>query len=423
MATAAVATACLWACDDLTTWIIDRTYGSQTAFVSKLANVVNWGKVEGGPGGQATVAVSLLLVLAILAIALIIVLWFELLLRNTALAVLLAVSPIAAAGQISETTKTWWQRTVSACIQLFILKPVIALVLGIGFLLAGGAKGIEELLEGLLALGLAAFSWPVIGRFFTFATIQSTSSGLATALGFAAGQMGGGGTAGIDPSQWSRNTEQQTMASRGGTAGGDGPAAGVPAGGGPARTPGGGAAGGAAAGLAGGAVLAGIGAGLRAVHGAGTMLAGRMETMAGHGGLPGAYPYSTIGSGQRIAPPRARQAARQHPPPPQDAGGTAAGTRDSPAPDSGTGTQDAPQDWRGQEQWPEDSGYEPPASAQETPPAPPQETAPEPPQEPPDRQAPPAEPGIRPETGPPPGSGPGSPGTRRPGTTSEEDQQ
>jgi integrase len=34
-------------------------------------------------------------------------LWVELLLRNAAIAVLIAMSPIAAAGQVSEATKTW----------------------------------------------------------------------------------------------------------------------------------------------------------------------------------------------------------------------------------------------------------------------------------------------------------------------------
>ena len=117
-----------------------------------------------------------------------IVLWFELLLRNAAIAVLIATSPIAAAGQASEATKAWWLRSVSATVQLIILKPVIALVFAVGLGMAGTSSGVESLLEGLLVLALAAFGWPVIARFFTFGSVQASSSGLATVLGFLAGQ-------------------------------------------------------------------------------------------------------------------------------------------------------------------------------------------------------------------------------------------
>lgn len=66
----------------------------------------------------------------------------------------------------------------------------------------------------------------------------------------------------------------------------------------------------AAGGSGGGAVLAGIGWALQTAHRAGSALAGRMEQTAGHAGMHGAYPYSTVGSGgaRRIAPPRYGQA-------------------------------------------------------------------------------------------------------------------
>lgn len=316
LATAAVASAALAASDEATSAIVRKTFGSQEAFVVRLGNIVNWGIVAGRPG-QAIVGASVALVIAIIGIVLLIVLWFEMLLRNTALAVLLAVSPISAAGQVSETTKVWWQRLVSACIQLIILKPVVALVFAVGFSLAGKSRGLEAVLAGLLALGLAVFAWPVIARFFTFATIQATSSGLATALGFAAGRLsssgGGGGTAGVDPGQWSLNAERQTMAARGGASVGDG--AGTGAGG----APGGGVPGGPGGGSGGGngaAVGAGLASVLSALHRAGSVAAGRMEQTAGHAGMHGAYPYSTVGSGQRVGPSRYRRGSREAEPPP-----------------------------------------------------------------------------------------------------------
>lgn len=305
LATAAVASAALAASDEATDWIVRETFGSQQSFIVHLGNIVNWAIVTGKPG-QAIVGASIALVIALIGIVLLVVLWFEMLLRNTALAVLLAVSPISAAGQMSETTKVWWQRLVSACIQLIILKPVVALVFAVGFFMAGKSRGLEAVLAGLLALGLAVFAWPVIARFFTFATVQSSASGLATALGFAAGRLSGGGggnggTAGVNPGQWSLGAERQTMAARGGAPGGEG-LAGAGAGGAPGGTPGGpGGGSGAAGGGNGGAVAAGIGWALQTAHNVGSTLAGRMEQTAGHAGMHGAYPYSTVGGGQRIS--------------------------------------------------------------------------------------------------------------------------
>jgi hypothetical protein len=95
--------------------------------------------------------------------------------------------------------------------------------------------------------------------------------------------------------------ENQTMAGRGGTA------SGPPAGGGTgtAALPGAAAVGGASgAGSTGGgsgaAAMAGIGFALAKAHQAGTALSGRMEQTAAHGGMHGAYPYSTVSGGQRL---------------------------------------------------------------------------------------------------------------------------
>ena len=309
MVTAAVATAALEASDQITRLVVDESFGSQQALADRLGTVVNWAEVTGEPG-QVILSGSLLLIFALIGIALVIVLWFELLLRNAAIAVLVATAPIAAAGQASEATKAWWGRTGSATAQLIILKPVIALVFAVGFGMAGTSSGVASLLAGLLILGLAVFSWPVIARFFTFGSVQASSAGLATVLGFLAGQAsqpggGRGGTSGVSPDQWSLAAENRTMAGRAQGAGttdsgspGTVPGAAAGAGGGP-----GGGGAGSAGGGAGAAAVAGIGFALRKAHQAGTVLAGRMEQTAAHGGMPGAYPYSTVSGGQRTAPP------------------------------------------------------------------------------------------------------------------------
>ncbi len=79
---------------------------------------------------------SLLLILALIGIVLTGVLWFELLLRNAAVAVLIATSPISAVGQMSDATRGWWPTLVSATIRLIVLKPAIALVMMLGFSIA-----------------------------------------------------------------------------------------------------------------------------------------------------------------------------------------------------------------------------------------------------------------------------------------------
>jgi hypothetical protein len=295
--TVAVATAAISAADQATRMIVNASFGSQQALAVKLGQVVNWSGMAAGQPGQAVLGASLLLVMALIGIILVIVLWFELLLRNAALAILIAISPIPAAGQAGgEATRSWWTRTVAASAQLIILKPIIALVFAVGFAMPGQSQGIAALLQGLLVLGLAAFCWPVIARFFTFGTIQSAGSGLAAVLGFVAGNAigragGGQGTAGVNPDMFSRSAEARTM--------GGGGAGGTSAGGGAlggAATTGGGAGGrgGGSGGGTGGAVLAGIGMALRTAQQAGAALAGRMEQTAAHAGMHGAYPYSRV---------------------------------------------------------------------------------------------------------------------------------
>jgi hypothetical protein len=165
----------------------------------------------------------------------------------------------------------------------------------VGFGMSGQSTGIAALLQGLVVLALAVFAWPVIARFFTFATIQAASSGLSTALGLAlgasAGRGGGSGTAGVRPDMFSQSMEDRIMASRGGAASG-GPGSGGGLGG---EGAGAGAADGAGGGAGGaGAVLAGIGLALRTAQQAGNAMAARMEQTAAHAGMHGAYPYSTV---------------------------------------------------------------------------------------------------------------------------------
>ena len=143
MLTAAVATAALAASDQITRLVVDAVVRQPAGPGRPARHHRELGRGHRTTRARRILGGSLLLVFALIGIALVIVLWFELLLRNAAIAVLVATSPIAAAGQASEATKAWWARTASATAQLIILKPVIALVFAVGFGMAGTSSGID----------------------------------------------------------------------------------------------------------------------------------------------------------------------------------------------------------------------------------------------------------------------------------------
>ena len=105
--------------------------------------------------------------------------------------------------------------------------------------------------------------------------------------------------------------------------------------------------------------MAGIGFALQKAHQAGTALSGRMEQTAAHGGMQGAYPYSTVSAGQRPAPGGAAQsgAGGQFPAvetapqvpdtPPAWGGGDALPADERPVGPQGGGPDTPPPDWTG----------------------------------------------------------------------------
>ena len=262
--TLAVASAAVTAADSLTSYIISRSFGSAAHLTARITTLLSFTTGTGHPGEELAGGASLLLLLAIIAILLILVLWFELLLRNAAIAVLVATSPIAAAGMASAPSRSWWPKTASATGQLIILKPVIALVFALGLELTGTSHDIETLLAGMLILLLAVIAWPVIARFFTFATVGlSGSTGLGMVLGFAAGRLNGGASPAGSGLPY---------------ASGQPVGVGETAGAGEEAT-------GAAASAATAGVLRLAAAGVQAAYRASAALVGRMDQVAGHAGL------------------------------------------------------------------------------------------------------------------------------------------
>jgi hypothetical protein len=288
----------LVASDQLADGIIERTFGTDDQSGGEVLRE----QFAALFSANAAVSIASVLILAIAGIVLTLVLWFELLLRNAALAVLIATSPIAAAGQVGSGTAEWWSKLVRTTIQLILLKPIIALIFCIGFSLLGGSAESGDLagtLSGMLVLLLAALAWPAVARFMTFASASvGGGAGLAAVAGAGAGaaSQAAMGPAGIAPAQFAgasaaRSSGAVDRAQQAASAAGKG-----------------GGAVGSAAKLAGPWGLAAA-AGLSAIQKGANTLVQRSEAMAGHGGVQGANPYA-LPAGQSFQNLSAIQAAQ-----------------------------------------------------------------------------------------------------------------
>jgi hypothetical protein len=293
--TLAVSAQIMAASDYLANWIVSSSGNSMSGFSQRLTTLLALSATTG-----PQIPSVLLLLFGLIGIIVVLVLWFELVLRNAVFCVLVASAPISAAGQIGSSTQEWWRKLVKAGVQLAMVKPVIALVFVIGFDTAGSATGITGLISGLSVLFMAVFAWPAIGRLFTFTSVTMGGAMGAGALVGAVANRSAGGGPGVDPASFGQFSERQAMsanAARGGGAlaspGGGAGAAGAIAGG----------SGGAAAGASAKAAAAGAAAGpagvamaaLQTLHKTINAVASRMEQQAGNAGMEGANPTAYPG--------------------------------------------------------------------------------------------------------------------------------
>jgi len=191
-----VVMALMAAADSITQAIMTATAGSTAGFASKL------GALSAASGGSSTALIFLFSLLGVIITAL---LWIEMLIRAAGLIIVTMTAPIGAGGLVQESTAGWWRKLVAAELALIVIKPVIALVLGIGFTAVSGASGVEGLLVGLMILAASAFAWPTVARLFTFFGSQVASFGVGGALGFAGGLVaarGGGGALAQGQPMW-----------------------------------------------------------------------------------------------------------------------------------------------------------------------------------------------------------------------------
>ena len=199
----AAATA-LRAADELTRWIIARSFGSPAALSARLAGLASF---------DPSVSASLTLILALLAIATTVALWAQLLARNVAVTVLVAVSPMAAAGQVAYASQQWWRKLVRTTIQLIALKPVVALIHAVGLTMPSLSSAVERLLAGMLVLLLAGCAWPAMAQAAAVLDVHVSGGTLAGIRGASGRGMTGAATpGGVDPAELSRVAEARTMA-------------------------------------------------------------------------------------------------------------------------------------------------------------------------------------------------------------------
>jgi hypothetical protein len=202
--TLASAATALRAADELTRWIIARSFGSPLELSAKLARVASF---------NPNVSPTLTLILALLGIMLIIALWAQVLVRNIAVTILVAVSPVAAAGQLGHATQQWWRKLTRATIQLIVLKPAVALILAIGLNMPSLSGAVAQLLGGMLVLLLAACAWPAMARASALLDVHVSGGTLAAIRGIAdRGGSQAAGPSGVDPAELSRVAEARTMA-------------------------------------------------------------------------------------------------------------------------------------------------------------------------------------------------------------------
>ncbi len=107
-----------------------------------------------------------------------VVLWFELLMRDAAVYVIVLMLPLAFAAMVWPARRIWVVRAVELLVALIFSKFVIVSVLSLGgAALSGGGQGVAGWLAGLVILALGAFApWAML-RLLPLAELASSAAG------------------------------------------------------------------------------------------------------------------------------------------------------------------------------------------------------------------------------------------------------
>ncbi|MFG2296431.1 hypothetical protein [Streptomyces sp. NPDC048603] len=289
---AATQSALSWS-DTLSEELIKFTIGgtgeesAEAAMKEKLGTMfgglVGGGSVEPLIHGTAvsTEIIGFVIVMSVLCLLAVGALYIEMLVRQAAILLLVVSMPIVLAGQMADATRDWWPKARNALITIILVKPVIVLCFSVGFLIMTDAKGVKNVLVGLMIFILAGVSWPVLARFMTFTSAgdgNSVGSGLLDGVGSSLSSKFGGSPAAPSGAGTVGGGSDYTKALESDSPGGGG-------GGGFWSKAGGKASGAAKTAGKGAGVGAAVAAGLQIAAAGKNMTEGAMANMAAHAGL------------------------------------------------------------------------------------------------------------------------------------------
>ncbi|MGP4026163.1 hypothetical protein [Actinomadura sp. 3N407] len=154
--------------DEWCGWVLSAS--SQGDFAQRMTKIVTF------PSGTPA---ALVLTLCLFALLIGIVQAILLLFRGGALVILAGLLPLAAAGMITSSTKSWFPRVAGWMLALIFYKPAAAAVYATSFALVGEGQGLHALLMGFAMMLLSLIAFPVLLKFFTWTTggIQASSGG------------------------------------------------------------------------------------------------------------------------------------------------------------------------------------------------------------------------------------------------------
>jgi hypothetical protein len=209
-----IVSALLAVADELTQAVVNASAPDSNAFATKVGQLASLTGIGSG---------ALVFVFALIGVLITAVLWAEMLIRAAGIVIVTVSTPVGAAGLVTPRTAGWWQKLVTAEVALIFVKPIVALVLAVGFTVSHDSTGIQGVLVGFMVLAAAAVAWPVVARMFTFFEGQFAIGGMAAAAGFAgaaAGRLGGGGGGGLSRGTQPMWQSMESAASRSGGPGG-----------------------------------------------------------------------------------------------------------------------------------------------------------------------------------------------------------
>ncbi|MFI5614945.1 hypothetical protein [Amycolatopsis sp. NPDC051903] len=119
--------------------------------------------------------------------------------RLAGVAVLLALIPVAASGQLTDSTRPWMKKIASWSLALLLYQPVAAAIYVVGFGFVSKAQDITALLGGACTMALSIVALPAMMKFFDWGGQRFTTAGGG---GGGMGAMAAAGTAGMGMMQF-----------------------------------------------------------------------------------------------------------------------------------------------------------------------------------------------------------------------------